>query len=183
VIARPTRIGFRGAWIEMVMIGPPPGDDLSPPKEVVRFSSCCFAVSCQTCHLSRAAGEVAVSAAGGGFLSTTNRTTSKRAGAHKRISKRVDERHGSDGVSKSGSGGWNRPITTAQLKRLAELPPDIAAVAGFARSGLLPATYLATALHVPLYELSEVQGLRPIASGNRASALVDQAAAITSARC
>jgi len=75
---------------------------------------------------------------------------------------------------------WEKPakgslayrfITTANLltdtsKLLAQVPPDIDLVIGVARSGLLPATYLACQLHRPLASLSK-RGLTACGDGWR----------------
>ena len=62
----------------------------------------------------------------------------------------------------------NRPrprfIATTQLvtdapKLVGRLPPDLSAIVGVARSGMLPASALATALHLPLYALDQERGL------------------------
>jgi len=47
------------------------------------------------------------------------------------------------------------------------LPSDLSGVAGIPRSGMLPATYLATLLHLPLFELCREHGLRPLGHGLR----------------
>ena len=46
-------------------------------------------------------------------------------------------------------------LITGALRLVPRLPPDLSAVVGVARSGLLPATALATALHLPLYALDQ----------------------------
>ncbi len=56
----------------------------------------------------------------------------------------------------------------ADVRRLvSQLPHDLAGVAGIPRSGMLPATQIAMALHVPLWELSQRHGLRAIGNGRR----------------
>lgn len=60
-----------------------------------------------------------------------------------------------------------RFISTTQLvpdalRLLSQLPPERSAVMGIALSGILPASTLATALHVPLYRLNQD---RPSADG------------------
>lgn len=66
-----------------------------------------------------------------------------------------------------------RFIATTQLvadalKLVARLPPDLSAVVGVARSGMLPASALATALHVPLYALDQERGtVRDVGHGWR----------------
>ena len=50
-------------------------------------------------------------------------------------------------------------LTTGTLKLIPKLPPDLSCVVGVARSGMLPATVLATALHLPLYALDQERGL------------------------
>lgn len=49
--------------------------------------------------------------------------------------------------------------TSDTLSLIPQLPPDLAAVCGIARSGLAPATELAMALHLPLFILSEQHGI------------------------
>ena len=71
----------------------------------------------------------------------------------------------------------NRPrprfIPTTQLvadalRLVGRLPPDLSAVVGVARSGMLPGSALATALHLPLYALDQERGLvRDIGHGWR----------------
>jgi len=62
-------------------------------------------------------------------------------------------------------------ISTAQLTAdavslVAQLPPRLAGVVGIPRSGILPASALATHLHLPLLELTE-KGVRPLGHGIR----------------
>lgn len=57
-------------------------------------------------------------------------------------------------------------VTTAH--RLAgELPSHVSAIVGIARSGLLPATTIATTLHLPLYSLSSQRGVINLGTGGR----------------
>ena len=49
----------------------------------------------------------------------------------------------------------------------ARLPTDLGAVAGIPRSGMLPASLVASYLHLPLYELSCTNGLRRLGCGAR----------------
>jgi uncharacterized HAD superfamily protein len=49
---------------------------------------------------------------------------------------------------------------------IGRLPPEIDAVAGAARSGLMPATTIATALHLPLYSIADGRVVDP-GHGNR----------------
>lgn len=63
-------------------------------------------------------------------------------------------------------------VTTAQLVAdtlalLPQLPADLDAVVGIARSGLLPASLVATARHVPLWTCSRGQGLTDPGHGGR----------------
>jgi hypothetical protein len=53
------------------------------------------------------------------------------------------------------------------LSLVGRLPQDVTAVAGIPRSGMLPATMLATSLHVPLYSLHKDEGLRAVGAGSR----------------
>lgn len=46
------------------------------------------------------------------------------------------------------------------------LPPDVTAVAGLPRSGMIPASIISTVRHLPLYELNR-EGLHPLGHGNR----------------
>lgn len=64
-------------------------------------------------------------------------------------------------------------VSTAQLvtdvwRLIAELPPDLSAIVGVARSGLLPATLIAQALHLPLWIVrSKSEEVVPAESGWR----------------
>jgi hypothetical protein len=63
-------------------------------------------------------------------------------------------------------------ITTEQLvadtrRLVGRLPDDLSAIVGIPRSGMLPASLLATLLHVPLYAIDGAQGLLPIGHGRR----------------
>lgn len=63
-------------------------------------------------------------------------------------------------------------ITTERLiadagKLVALLPSTIDAVVGIARSGLLPATALATRLHLPLWQVGKGGSLTPVGAGGR----------------
>lgn len=64
-------------------------------------------------------------------------------------------------------------ISTARLAadsiRLAGmLPPDVTAVAGIPRSGMIPAAIIAAHLHLPLYQLTEGGELARLGTGGRA---------------
>lgn len=61
-------------------------------------------------------------------------------------------------------------VSTSRLAadsvRLASLlPPDLSAVAGIPRSGVIPAAIIAAHLHLPLWELPPGGGLRPLGHG------------------
>ena len=63
-------------------------------------------------------------------------------------------------------------ITTERLiadagRLIALLPPDVDAVVGIARSGLLPATVIATRLHLPLWQIGKGGPLEPVGAGGR----------------
>jgi orotate phosphoribosyltransferase len=71
-----------------------------------------------------------------------------------------------------------RYITIQQLTKDAELliphvPDDCAGIVGIPRSGMLPATVLATKLHLPLFELTK-DGPRRLGSGERGKKLANQ---------
>ena len=63
-------------------------------------------------------------------------------------------------------------ITTEKLVKdtyalIPHLPPEIDCVVGVARSGLIPATIIATALHVPLYTVSRQKDVQWVGNGTR----------------
>ncbi|MGD9712796.1 MAG: hypothetical protein AB7V46_12085 [Thermomicrobiales bacterium] len=63
-----------------------------------------------------------------------------------------------------GAKPWPRFITTQQLvadtlQLASTLPPEISAIIGVARSGMLPASVLATSLHLPLFALDQERGI------------------------
>lgn len=65
-----------------------------------------------------------------------------------------------------------RWVSTAELMEAAaalatKLPPDIDAVCGIPRSGMLPASWLAVHLHLPLYELPDGGELHLLGWGSR----------------
>lgn len=53
------------------------------------------------------------------------------------------------------------------LKLAGELPPDIDAIAGVPRSGIVPAAIVAQVRNIPLWEISKQHGLRPLGRGGR----------------
>lgn len=53
------------------------------------------------------------------------------------------------------------------LTLVGRLPSDLSAIAGIPRSGMLPASILATLLHLPLFSLCRQRGLIPIGHGKR----------------
>lgn len=68
-------------------------------------------------------------------------------------------------------GRWNY-ISTAQLLRdtyelVKHVPADCAGIVGVPRSGMIPASLLATASHLPLLEFSSQYGLRQLGTGGR----------------
>ena len=74
-------------------------------------------------------------------------------------------------------GRWDNPpprfVTTADLARdtlllLRQLPKQISGIAALPRSGLIPASILATSLHLPLFTLTH-EGLRGTGCGRRLS--------------
>ena len=65
-----------------------------------------------------------------------------------------------------------RWVATSELVEKASqlaglLPHDVIGVAGIPRSGMIPASVIATHLHVPLWELDIKEGLKLISSGSR----------------
>jgi uncharacterized HAD superfamily protein/orotate phosphoribosyltransferase-like protein len=65
-----------------------------------------------------------------------------------------------------------RYVTAAQLARdsvrLAEkLPCSLSGIAGIPRSGMIPASIIASLLHLPLYEVSKKSGFRQVGNGIR----------------
>ncbi len=52
-----------------------------------------------------------------------------------------------------------KQLAADALRLVPKLPHDLSAVVGVARSGMLPASALATALHVPLYALDQEHGI------------------------
>jgi hypothetical protein len=67
-------------------------------------------------------------------------------------------------------------VSTPQLARDAialagKLPPDVTAVAGVPRSGILPAGVVATHLHLPLFQLTEDGQLTRLGTGDRGRTL------------
>jgi hypothetical protein len=62
----------------------------------------------------------------------------------------------------------NADLVKDSLTILKKIPPNISGVAGIPRSGMMPASVLATSLHVPLYTLTH-KGLNQIGCGWRLS--------------
>lgn len=58
-------------------------------------------------------------------------------------------------------------LAAATVKLIPQIPRDVMGVAGIPRSGMLPASILASHLHVPLYECVPNSGLRRITNGIR----------------
>lgn len=52
-----------------------------------------------------------------------------------------------------------RQMITDTMALIPQLPENLSAIVGVARSGMLPASLLATALHLPLYALDQERGL------------------------
>lgn len=52
-----------------------------------------------------------------------------------------------------------------------QLPSEVDAIVGIARSGLLPATAIATQLHLPLYSISNQRGVRDLGTGGRGTGI------------
>jgi hypothetical protein len=62
----------------------------------------------------------------------------------------------------------SQQLVADTLRLVPRLPPDLSCVVGVARSGMLPATILGTALHLPLYALDQERGfVRDIGHGWR----------------
>lgn len=67
----------------------------------------------------------------------------------------------------------NADLVKDTLSLLRKLPPNLAGVAGIPRSGMIPASTLATSLHLPLYTLTH-KGLNQIGCGWRLSDTVHE---------
>jgi len=62
----------------------------------------------------------------------------------------------------------NRQLVADATSLIVQLPANLTAIVGVARSGMLPASLLATALHLPLYALDQERGIvRDIGHGWR----------------
>ncbi len=61
----------------------------------------------------------------------------------------------------------NADLVADTVRLAGELPSDITAVAAVPRSGVLPASLIATQLHLPLYELTHAGRLNPLGHGGR----------------
>ena len=61
-----------------------------------------------------------------------------------------------------------RRLISESLAMCSRLPPDIVGVVGIPRSGMLPATAIATHLHLPLFELTSSGELRQLSSTRNA---------------
>lgn len=66
----------------------------------------------------------------------------------------------------------SRLVETA-ISMIPKIGANISRVAGIPRSGMIPASVLATMLHVPLYEVSEQHGLRKVGNGWRGGQIKD----------
>ena len=58
-------------------------------------------------------------------------------------------------------------LINASIRMIRKIPPDVTAIAGVPRSGLIPASAIATHMHLPLYEASHQHGIRELGAGSR----------------